>query len=168
MTAPRCFLGIDPGLDGALAWYWPETGDLVLQDIPTLSIHVGKSKKRVLNLTELARSVADARRVPTQAFIEDVHSMPKQGITSAFSFGFMAGALRQALVCNLVPYQLVQPAAWKRHFSLTQDKDMSRLRASELLPKHAHLWPLKKHDGRAEAALLALYGYRLFNNRRAA
>ena len=23
---------------------------------------------------------------------------------------------------------------------------------------HAHLWPLKKHDGRAEAALLAWYG----------
>jgi hypothetical protein len=29
-----------------------------------------------------------------------------------------------------------------------------------LLPQAAHQWPLRKHDGRAEAALLALYGAR--------
>jgi hypothetical protein len=28
------------------------------------------------------------------------------------------------------------------------------------MPRHAHLWPLKKHGGRADAALLALYGAR--------
>jgi hypothetical protein len=28
------------------------------------------------------------------------------------------------------------------------------------MPAAAHLWPLIKHDGRAEAALLALYGLR--------
>jgi hypothetical protein len=36
----------------------------------------------------------------------------------------------------------------------------SARRASELLPRFAGLWPLVKHDGRAEAALLALYGAR--------
>ena len=55
---------------------------------------------------------------------------------------------------------LVPPQVWKRRFNLTSDKDASRARASELLPAHAHLWPLKEHDGRAEAALLALYGAR--------
>jgi crossover junction endodeoxyribonuclease RuvC len=160
LSGKNCVLGIDPGLNGALAWYWPETNEMVIHDIPTLTITVGKSKKRVLDLIGLARSLDDPGRVPTQAFLEDVHSMPQQGITSAFSFGFMAGALRQALADRLFPYQLVQPAVWKRRFNLTRDKDLSRLRASELLPEHAYLWPLKKHDGRAEAALLAVYGCR--------
>jgi hypothetical protein len=40
------------------------------------------------------------------------------------------------------------------------EKDGARARASQLLPQHAGHWPLKKHDGRAEAALIALYGWR--------
>jgi hypothetical protein len=39
-------------------------------------------------------------------------------------------------------------------------KDGARARASQLLPAGVQLWPLVKHDGRAEAALLALYGVR--------
>jgi hypothetical protein len=39
-------------------------------------------------------------------------------------------------------------------------KDAARARASQLLPQAAHQWPLKKHDGRAESALIALYGAR--------
>jgi hypothetical protein len=39
-------------------------------------------------------------------------------------------------------------------------KDGARARASQLIPSAAHHWPLKKHDGRAEAALLAFYASR--------
>jgi hypothetical protein len=39
-------------------------------------------------------------------------------------------------------------------------KDASRARASELLPAYSHLWQRKRDDGRAEAALIALYGWR--------
>jgi hypothetical protein len=38
------------------------------------------------------------------------------------------------------------------------DKDVSRQRASALLPRHSGLWLRKKDDGRAEAALIAYYG----------
>ena len=39
-------------------------------------------------------------------------------------------------------------------------KDGARARASELIRGGAAHWPLIKHDGRAEAALIALWGSR--------
>jgi crossover junction endodeoxyribonuclease RuvC len=44
-------------------------------------------------------------------------------------------------------------------------KDAARARACELLPRLADRWPLVKHHGRAEAALLALYGIRALNGK---
>jgi hypothetical protein len=43
---------------------------------------------------------------------------------------------------------------------VTKSKDGCRARASQLLPEAADQWPLRRHDGRAEAALIALYGAR--------
>jgi hypothetical protein len=57
-----------------------------------------------------------------------------------------------------VPITIVHPRTWKRALGVPREKDGARARASQLLPAHAHLWPLKKHDGRAEAALIATYG----------
>ena len=52
-------------------------------------------------------------------------------------------------------FELVQvhPATWKKHFKLTSDKELSRALATRLFP--AAPLHLKKHDGRAEALLLA-------------
>ena len=49
---------------------------------------------------------------------------------------------------------------WKRALGVQKSKDAARARASQLLPAAAAQWGLRKHDGRAEAALLALYGAR--------
>jgi crossover junction endodeoxyribonuclease RuvC len=53
---------------------------------------------------------------------------------------------------------MVRPNIWKKAIGCPKDKDMARMLASRLLPQHSDNWPLKKHDGRAEAALIALYG----------
>lgn len=156
------FIGIDPGLHGAMAFMWPDK--LIIADVPTHELTVN-GKKRVQidkhNLAGVLRScnpALEGGRVA--AFVEDVHSMPKQGVASSFKFGFVAGCIQQAVVDAGFELTLVPPQVWKRRFNLTADKDAARARASELLPSHAHLWPLKKHDGRAEAALIALYGAR--------
>jgi crossover junction endodeoxyribonuclease RuvC len=47
---------------------------------------------------------------------------------------------------------------WKKSLGVPADKYAARMRASQLLPEFAHNWPLKKHDGRAEASLISLYG----------
>ena len=151
--------GIDPGLHGAIAFYRPAANELQIKDIPTHELTVN-GKKRLHLDKHFLRSIMLDMMVPCRAFVEDVHSMPKQGVASSFKFGFVAGAIQQAVVDAGFELVLVQPQVWKRRFNLSSDKDASRARASELLPAHAHLWPLKKHDGRAEAALLALYGAR--------
>jgi hypothetical protein len=55
----------------------------------------------------------------------------------------------------------VEPSTWKRHWHLPgKDKERARQRALELFaPAHA-LLARKRDHGRAEAALLVLYGIR--------
>lgn len=155
------FIGVDPGLHGAIALYNPDAAcPLQIKDVPTHELTVNGKKRLQIDKHKLSLLL---RYPAARAFIEDVHSMPKQGVASSFKFGFVAGCIQQAVVDAGFELVLVPPQVWKRRFNLTSDKDASRARASELLPAHAHLWPLKKHDGRAEAALLALYGARYGN-----
>ena len=91
------------------------------------------------------------------ALVEHQQSQPNNGHVQAFKTGMGYGQLRMVLTANFIPYRVVTPQAWKRWHGLKGDKDASRLLASQLMPKAAHQWPLKKHDGRAEAALIALY-----------
>lgn len=158
------YLGVDPGLSGAIAAYDPAVDTLVVYDVPTLKLTVAGKQRRRLDAHSLARVAVELAAGCKLAVVEDVHAMPKQGVASSFSFGFVAGAIQQALIAAGAPLQLVQPAAWKRYFGLTHDKDATRLHASRLMPKHAHLWPKRSHDGRAEAALLALYGSKTYGS----
>ena len=89
--------------------------------------------------------------------IERVLSMPKQGVLSTFKFGVAYGMARAAVVALAIPYVLVTPGKWKRHFGLTSDKELSRAMAIRLWPG-AGCFRRKRDDGRAEAALLALWG----------
>lgn len=153
------FLGVDPGLRGAIATYSAHNGAVRVWDIPTHEVSVrGKPRKR-LDGHGLAAVLAEATAgVKVQlAAIEDVHSMPAQGVASAFTFGFVAGAIQQAVIDSRVSYAPVDPARWKRFLRVPANKDGARARASQLLPAGADQWRAKGHDGRAEAALLAYY-----------
>ncbi len=153
----KYFLGIDPGLSGALAFYDPIANELGVFDMPTHEIKTAGKKKRIIDMHSLAHLI-DARRGDTRkALIEKVSAMPKQGVTSSFNFGFSAGCIQMAVVANMIPIELISPSTWKKNMGLSGDKMESRKMASQLMPKHAHHWPLAKHDGRAEAALLAYY-----------
>lgn len=83
--------------------------------------------------------------------------MPKQGVTSVFDFGVSKGIAIGAAAADLWSLRFVSPARWKRALGLTADKDQCRRRAIELWPEHAALFKLKRHDGRAEAALIAYW-----------
>jgi crossover junction endodeoxyribonuclease RuvC len=151
-------LGIDPGLTGALAFYDPLSGDLTVEDMPVFSEKRNGKNKSCLDLYQLARIVDDKASQVKKAVVELVGAMPKQGVSSSFSFGFSAGAAQTVVAANLIPMLTVPPTVWKKALKLNASKDGSRIMASKLMPRHAHLWALKKHDGRAEAALLAYYG----------
>jgi crossover junction endodeoxyribonuclease RuvC len=67
-----------------------------------------------------------------------------------------------ALAIYQIPHQLVTAAKWKKYFNLSQDKGISRRLASERFPHDAEQFSRVKDDGRAEAALLALYAAETF------
>jgi crossover junction endodeoxyribonuclease RuvC len=142
-------MGVDPGISGAVAFYFPMvTSRIAVDDVPVAGGEI--------NVAELARLIRVHR--PTLAVIERVSAMPGQGVTSMFNFGRSYGDVRGVIGAMGVPLHFVTPQKWKKHFGLSSDKEQSRLRAIRMFPTAAESFKLKKHDGRAEAALIALYG----------
>ena len=154
------FVGIDPGLGGGLAFYDAVFERLEVYPMPVLV--AAKSGKKMVDALSLAR-IFDQYPNIRHIFMEKVSAMPGQGVTSMFNFGISNGILLGVIACAKVPYTMVVPGVWKRVMGVPANKDAAMLRATQLMPKHAHLWPLKKHDGLAEAALIALYGYQNHN-----
>ncbi len=152
-------LGIDPGLDGALAFMGPGQ-NVTIHDIPVHRLRRGGKAKREVDLTELARILDAGASTIAHVFLEQAGTMPGQGVTSMFAFGKTYGAILGIVAANFLPLTLVHPRRWKRAMGVPKAKDGARARASQLLPRAAGNWPLVKHDGRAEAALIALYGSR--------
>jgi NADPH:quinone reductase-like Zn-dependent oxidoreductase len=70
-----------------------------------------------------------------------------------------AGVVEAVMLALGVPVEFVAPVVWKRAMGLGTDKTDARAKASLTFPKHAGLWPKKLHHNRAEAALLAHYGW---------
>lgn len=160
-------IGIDPGLDGALAIIEPV--EKVVYDTPTFTKKVARGTKREYDLRRMtvwlrpwANQERGGVRVPTHVFIENIHSMPGQGVRSTFSLGYGVGAWHGILIALGLAYNLVTPQKWKKHFGLLgKDKDASRHLAQKLWPDRAVLFERKKDDGRADAMLIAEYGRRL-------
>jgi len=148
-------VGIDPGFSGAVAFYKSETHWLEVYDMPVLKNAKGKT---VLNLHELHSLLAPEGDEPHMAVIEQVAAMRGQGVSSMFRFGETYGATQMAVASHAMPIHYVTPAKWKGHFRLNRDKGVSRGLATQRFPDCAKMFERVKDDGRAEAALIALYG----------
>lgn len=147
------YLGIDPGLSGAIAAILPD--GLEFYDMPTFQIK-GKTHLDYAGLAYILRRYAI--QSDCMVAIELVGAMPGQGVSSMFKFGQCYGAALATLATLKIPYQTVTPPVWKRTFRLIgEDKDASRARALELFPSAAEHLKRKKDHGRADALLLAEY-----------
>jgi len=149
------YIGIDPGFSGAIAFYAPKENIVSIYDMPVYQNAKGKTE---INLYELHEILAPETDEPHMAIIEQVAAMRGQGVTSMFRFGQSYGATQMAVAAHKIPMQFVTPAKWKSYLGLSRDKGVSRSLASQRFPKQADLFSRAKDDGRAEAALLALYG----------
>lgn len=150
------YLGIDPGMSGAIGVIDARGGFESVHDLPI--IRDGKlawvDGGKLLSLIMEIRSGRHAI-----AMIERVHSMPRQGVASSFTFGVGFGSLLAGLQASNVPLHFVQPEQWKIAAGLKRDRKDKRtkgasLAAARLLFPTAQL-DLKKHEGRAEALLIA-------------
>lgn len=155
------YIGIDPGLSGAVARYDPETNGLIVHDVPTHELKRNGKTKREVDLHSLARIMDDLTKEPGGSIlIEQVGSMPGQGVSSVFAFGKVYGILLGVSAATFVPLDTVTPAVWKKAMGVTASKDGARAKASAILPGWSNLWARVKDDGRAEASLLAVYAAR--------
>ena len=156
----KIFIGIDPGLSGAIAFFDVEKGHLSVGDMPVVEVKRNNKVKREVSpaaLADILRAGIGPFSPVTHAVLERVGAMPGQGVTSVFSFGRSVGIVEGILASLYIPVTIVQPQAWQKAAGVRGGKDGSRLRASELFPNYAELFARKKDDGRADAALMAWY-----------
>lgn len=146
-------VGIDPGMTGAITLMHD---GLEVFDMPIFEITKGKSKRKHININGLHAILAQHKI--DHAFIEKVSAQPGNGAAAAFTYGFGCGAIEAVVTCCGIPFTYVTPQKWKKDTKTPKDKDGARYRASQLMPDYSDFWPLKKHDGRAEASLIALWG----------
>lgn len=145
-------IGIDPGNTGAIAVL--ENDRFVdVFDMPLMA----NGKKQQVNAAALSKIFDD---VPNHAVavVERVSAMPGQGVSSMFNFGMGYGVIQGVLAAGGIPFTLVTPQVWKKRAGISgKDKGCARTLAQQLYP----FAPLsrKKDIGRADAILIARYGY---------
>ncbi len=140
-------VGIDPGATGAIAFYDEESNKVDVFDLPMIG--------KLVDGYALGSYMRDEniKRVN----VEKVGAMKGQGVTSMFNFGANYGAILGVCGCLGLSVNLVTPQKWKKKAGLIKkEKDASRQLAKTMFP----LAPLdlKKHHGRADAILIAVYG----------
>lgn len=144
-------LGIDPGQSGAIG---------VLQDFANAEL-VRRLDFAKLSNTE--RDISDFlstyKGTSVFAYIEKVHSMPKQGVASSFKFGANYGFLRGCLISLGIPFEEVTPQKWQKFMGCMSrgDKNVTKARAQQLFPE------IKITHAIADALLIAEYGRRIRN-----
>ena len=153
----RLFMGIDPGLSGALAMLTAEGEPVRVVKMPT-EPH-GKSRRVSGRDVRAFIEDASAQAGGTIALcmLEQVASRPGQGAPSVFTFGRAYGAAEGVLSALTIPTDYATPQVWKRAYSLGSDK-------AESIRKACDLWPAlaaqKLTHDQAEAVLLAEFARR--------
>jgi crossover junction endodeoxyribonuclease RuvC len=140
------YVGIDPGLKGGIAII--ENGNF--------SVFPYSDDK----LKEICQSLTNEN---ARCCLEQVHAMPRQGVSSTFKFGVSYGFIKGVLESHEISYQEIPPQRWKKEFGLNSDKAASIEVCRRLFPSavlRASERCRTDNDGMAEALLMAEYARR--------
>lgn len=161
-------VGIDPGLDGALAVVdLHHDGQLPhllsVTPTPTLAYQTRKKqRRRDYDVPAMERLVRMAGSSPAATvggvYLERQGARPGQGVTSTFSTGMGFGLWRGLVIGAGLPLVTVQPQIWRRACGLAKGKAASLRVAIERFPTQFPA-QLRRHDGAADAVLLAYFGW---------
>lgn len=163
----KCVLGIDPGITGGIAllgnWELVRGGPRRsgrLWDMPSIAKSTGKGNQVDQYALCFLLNQIQSRHNVQMVYLEQVHAMPNQGVSGVFSFGRSLGVIEAAIAAYKIPVTMVTPQKWKKHFKLTsKDKDKARTLALQRFPQLSNYLSRKKDIGRADALLIALYGW---------
>jgi len=140
------YIGIDPGKSGAIALLDTDDMQVKTYDMPgTLDEKMG---------------LISAFGPVKCCWLERPFFPRMIGIKNAVTIAVAYGELKACLFFGGVPTFEVDPSAWKKTMRLSTDKNASRALASQYFPDCSDQWKRVKDDGRAEAALIAYYGWR--------
>jgi hypothetical protein len=138
------YIGVDPGGSGAMAR---------VRDDKVLFVKNDDTESELHAWLELAKFAAVTHKCGLFAYIERVHSMPKQGVASSFKFGQSYGFLRGLLIACKIPFEEVSPVKWQTAMGCRSggDKNVTKARAQQLFPD------VRITHANADAILLAEY-----------
>lgn len=138
-------IGIDPGMSGGIAAL---AG--TLEEVTKMPATDGDTVELLREYRETAANMG----ATMLCFVELVHSMPRQGVSSSFKFGRGYGALLGILAALQIPYELVTPQKWQKAMGcMTKgNKNVSKRKAQALFPS------IKVTHAVADALLIARYG----------
>jgi hypothetical protein len=140
-------IGIDPGKQGAFAVFDDAGGTFFVKTYDMPGTLDGK------------RQLISDIGVVKCAWLERPFYPQIIGIKNAVTIATTYGELKACLFFAGIPTFEVDPSTWKKSMHLSTDKNASRSLASQHFPDQSNQWARVKDDGRAEAALIALYGW---------
>ena len=146
------YIGLDPGKKGAMAimGYSNTTGErYMMKIIPFDPQEYIKTLKQFNGAT---------------VCIEQVHSLPREGVKSVWSFGQTYGWLLGVMDAVGLSYQTVPPNLWKKDFSLLRTEKKQSIEVCKRLFPGIELRRTDKcrtdDDNMADAALICEYARR--------
>ena len=151
-------IGVDIGLLGAIAVLEDDLSPVSIFDMPIMPM----GKHQQVHGSEVAKILAPKvdfeGTMNTTCFIEQVSSMPGQGVVSMFNFGMSYGIVIGVCEALKIPVTFVRPNAWKKHAGLINKPKAAARTLAQLYYPGLDL-SLKKHVGRADALLIARFGF---------
>lgn len=158
----QLYIGIDPGLHGAIAVLLDHEF-IGVWDTPTTIVKRGKKKHTVYlpaSMVGVLKQIANDLGTSISVGLEEVHAMPGQGVTSMFSMGKGSGLWEGIITALGMSLVRIPPQRWKKEMLADgkgKDKQASIVRVLELFPETAPQLTRKRDEGRAEAILIAEY-----------
>src|SRR6476620_9903564 len=126
------YLGIDPGLSGALAIVEAIDGVPMLVDAIDMPSSGTGVKARV---DIIAAAQWFAKHAPSTAYVERAQAFPGQGASSGFSYGRAVGSIETVVALCSIPMTIIEASGWKKRLHLPgKDKEAARQRALQLFP----------------------------------
>lgn len=151
------WVGVDPGQNGALACigYTPDKPIRVVGRVVYVLPFSKLTERDIFeSITTLVCGARD-NDLEVIGVLELVHSMPKQGVSSMFKFGYNFGLLEMCLIATGVGYTKVTPQKWQKTLGCNrrkgEGKNATKRRAQQLFPR------IKVTHDIADALLLAEY-----------
>jgi len=144
-------IGLDPGVNGSA---------VLLRSDGSVDI-AQFNKMTQADIAEVLSEWTMDTETPCFAYLEKVHAMPKQGVSSTFKFGTGFGFLIGCLTALKIPFEYATPNAWQKALRCQSrgDKNVTKQKAQQLFPSE------KVIHATADALLIAEYGSRIRNTK---